>query len=86
MPRDTRLSTVTLEFGRTPQTATVYVGNSPRDLSSATRVGAVEDASGSVTLPVTDAPAAEYVYVWFTKAVQEGGSWRVSLYEIRLES
>lgn len=85
IPKDTRLGSVTLEWGATPQTATIYVGNAPQDLSSATRVGAVDDATGSVTLPVTDAPPAEYVYVWFTKAAQEGGNWRVSLYEIRLE-
>ena len=86
MPKDTRLSSVTLELGQTPQSATLYVGNSPQDLSTATRIGAVEEGSGQVTLQVTDAPPAEYVYVWFTKAAQEGGNWRVSLYEIGLQA
>ena len=84
MPKDTSLTSVSVDLGSLPESATLYVGNSPQDLASATRIGSVDDATGTVTIPVSDAPPSEYIYVWFTKAPRDGRSWRVFLHEIRL--
>ncbi len=84
MPKDTSLTSVSVDLGNLPESATLYVGNSPQDLASATRIGSVDDATGTVTISVSDAPPSEYIYVWFTKAPRDGRSWRVFLYEIRL--
>jgi hypothetical protein len=60
----------------------VYV-NGDQSLDGATKVGAKQNASGTVVFPVPDTAKGQYIIVWFTKLTQDSeGKYRAHLAEI----
>ncbi|GGB90390.1 hypothetical protein N798_04010 [Knoellia flava TL1] len=69
---------ITLTLGNTADVEVYVAGD--RTLSGATRVGQKSSADGSVTFPVKQGTAGQYVIVWFTKLTQDdNGRYRAVL-------
>lgn len=81
--QQTTLHRVTLRLPYGPANLSVYAAQQDK-LDGATKLGAVKDVRGTVSLDVSaSAPQTRYVIVWFTKAASDGqGKYRAALSEI----